>query len=349
VVSLGDSFIAGNGGRWLGNSSTLSGGRNGTDRAWNGSSHDGHVVYGTSYDNSCYRSDVAEIQSVDLPVDRKINLACSATKTENLLSGKAGGEGFKGEPPQGDQLADIARSTRVKMIAVSIGGNDLGFGWIIAKCMSAYMATPASHQINCRDAAQRQADEEMPAMKTRVGMVLDDIHRVMNDADYSPEEYRVVLQSAASPFPRGREIRYPETGFDRAAVGGCPIWNTDADWARDTFAPMFAAALRDVAQTHKADFLDLQDALQGREACSKTTSMVGPEGPSATRSEWVRSAALVQGDVEDTIHPNAYGQRALGQCLTLAYTYGRGEYACTNTVGQGPEGMVVRDLSPGAR
>lgn len=128
IVSLGDSFIAGNGGRWLGNSSTLSGGRNGTDRAWNGYTRDGHVVYGTSYDNRCYRSDVAEIQSVALHIDRKINLACSAAKTENLLSSKGGGSGFKGEPPQGDQLADIAKGARVKMIVVSTGGNDLGFG-----------------------------------------------------------------------------------------------------------------------------------------------------------------------------------------------------------------------------
>ncbi|MFD8396389.1 GDSL-type esterase/lipase family protein [Streptomyces sp. NPDC059680] len=346
IVSLGDSYIAGNGGRWFGNSSTLPGGRNGTDRAWNGSKRDAHLVYGASYDNDCYRSDVAEIQSVTLPVARKINLACSAAKAQNLLSGQGGGKRFKGESPQDDQLADVARTAHVKMIVVSIGGNDLGFGWLIAECMSAFMATPASHPIHCRDAAQRQVNENLPTVKTRVGSVVDDIHRVMTEAGYSRTEYRLVLQSAPAPFPRAREIRYPETGLSRAAVGGCPIWNTDADWARDNLTPEFAEAMREVADNHHADFLDLRDAFQGREACSVSTSMVGPEGPSATRSEWVRSAAIVQGDVEETIHPNAYGQRALGRCLTLTYTHGPGEYACTNTAGRDYEGMTIRGLSP---
>lgn len=349
VVSLGDSYIAGNGGRWFGNSTTLSGSRDGTDRAWNGSSRDGHLVYGTSYDNSCYRSDVAEIQSTALPVDRKINLACSATKAENLMSSRAGGKGFKGEPPQDDQLADVARTAHVRMIAVSIGGNDLGFGYVIAKCMSAFMASPDLLKVHCHDAAQHQVDENMPVVKARVGAVLDDIHRVMKDAGYSPTEYRVILQSPPSPFPRGSEIRYPETGFSRATEGGCPIWNTDADWARDKLTPQFADAMREVARTHRADFLDLQDALQGREACSVSTSMVGPEGPSVTRSEWVRSAAIAQGDVEEIVHPNAYGQQALGRCLALAYMYGPGEYGCTNTPGEGQDGMAIHALSASAR
>jgi len=349
VVALGDSFIAGNGGRWLGNSITRSGNRNGTDRAWTGTKYDAHSVYGSSYDNGCYRSDVAEIQSVEIPVDRKINLACSATETGHLLSSEAGGRAFKGEPPQGDQLAEVARDMHIKMIAVSIGGNDLGFGWIIAACMGAFMATPTSHQINCRSAAQHHADKMLPKMRNAVGTVLDDVHRVMTEAGYSQSDYRVILQSAASPFPRGSEFRYPESGFERATVGGCPLWNADADWARDVFSPKFSAELRKIAHSHNVDFLDLQDAFQGREACSKNATLADREGPSSTRSEWVRSAAVLQGDIEETVHPNAYGQRALGRCLTLAYLRGRGEFACTNTEGLGPEGMVVRRITSSPR
>ncbi|MFE6848965.1 GDSL-type esterase/lipase family protein [Streptomyces sp. NPDC057686] len=344
IVSIGDSFIAGNGGRWFGNSTSVFGGRDGTDRAWSGHAYDGHLVYGASYDSSCYRSDVSEIRSASVGVDKKINLACSAAKVENLLSSAAGGKGFKGELPQNDQLAVVAKKTQVKLVVVSIGGNDLGFGTVIAKCVSAFLGTPHVLPVVCRDSTQSQLDKNFPAVKASVGLVLDDIHRVMKEAGYASGAYRIVLQSNPSPFPRSTENRYPETGYSRLTQGGCPLWNSDSDWVRDRFAPEFSEAMHEVASTHQADFLDLQDAFQGREACSVSTAMVGGEGPSATRSEWVRSAALVQGDVEEDIHPNAYGQQALGRCLGLAYTSGSGDYACTNTAGQDHTGMKIRPL-----
>ncbi|MEY9949241.1 hypothetical protein [Kitasatospora sp. GAS1066B] len=344
IVSLGDSYIAGNGGRWLGNSTSLLSDRNGTDRAWSQSGYDAHRVYGTSYDNNCYRSDVSEIRSTPVVVDQKINLACSATKSVNLLSSASGGQSFRGEAPEDDQLSAIAHRTQVRMIAVSIGGNDLGFGEIIAKCFSAYITSPSFLPLHCRDSAQRQVEENTAMVKTRVGAVLDDIHRVMESAGYAPDSYRIVLQANPSPFPRGSEIRYPEAGSSRMSEGGCPMWNTDADWARDQLAPEFATLMHDTARAHRADFLDMHNALQGREACSLSTSLVGDGGPSATRSEWVRSAALIQGNVEETIHPNAYGQQAMGRCLGLAYTNGPGDYACTNTPGQDMSGMKVQKL-----
>lgn len=49
VVSMGDSYISGEGGRWKGNSLTNSANRTGTDRAWvSGSSYDPAKVYGTT-------------------------------------------------------------------------------------------------------------------------------------------------------------------------------------------------------------------------------------------------------------------------------------------------------------
>ena len=29
-------------------------------------------------------------------------------------------------------------------------------------------------------------------------------------------------------------MRYPETGFTRQTIGGCGIWNSDVNWARNT-------------------------------------------------------------------------------------------------------------------
>ena len=68
IVSLGDSYISGEAGRWQGNSINPAGNRDGTDRAaYNCTvatcSYDSARVYGLTALNGCDRSDVAEIQS----------------------------------------------------------------------------------------------------------------------------------------------------------------------------------------------------------------------------------------------------------------------------------------------
>lgn len=115
IVSLGDSFISGEGGRWQGNvdmpySATDS--MFGTDRATvcgsSGCRKDPeHVYVGNSYrdpttgkENGCHRSDVAEINESRIPVDRKFNLACSGAVTDHLLPAAAGGRRFKGKSPR---------------------------------------------------------------------------------------------------------------------------------------------------------------------------------------------------------------------------------------------------------
>ncbi|MBT2539879.1 hypothetical protein J7E99_03950 [Streptomyces sp. ISL-44] len=137
AVAMGDSFISGEGGRWLGNTDRHDGSRNGTDRAWTGgSTYDPAKVYGaTGAVGGCHRSDVSEVAAAPLPgVDERINLACSGAETGNVLSTAAGGQPYNGEAPQTDRLAALARTKRVKVIALSIGGNDLGFGQIIGDC-----------------------------------------------------------------------------------------------------------------------------------------------------------------------------------------------------------------------
>ncbi|AWZ04788.1 MULTISPECIES: hypothetical protein [unclassified Streptomyces] len=58
AVAMGDSFISGEAGRWLGNTDRYDGSRNGTDRAWTGGSkYDPAKVYGASGAvGGCHRS-----------------------------------------------------------------------------------------------------------------------------------------------------------------------------------------------------------------------------------------------------------------------------------------------------
>ena len=55
------------------------------------------------------------------------------------------------------------------------------------------------------------------------------------------------------------------------------------------------------------------------------------------------ASTIAQGEVQELFHPNAYGQMALGNCLTRLYAAARGNYACTGAAGRDPQQMVLTD------
>ncbi|MFI9331708.1 GDSL-type esterase/lipase family protein [Kitasatospora sp. NPDC052868] len=341
-VSLGDSYISGEAGRWKGNSVATSGSRAGTDRAWTGSAYDPSRVYGGTYTSGCDRSDVAEVRSAPTVAQTQINLACSGAVAANVFRASNGGKSFKGEAPQADQLAAVAAQNNVKLITLSIGGNDLGFADVIQACVTDYLVWYSY----CHDDQQDAVEAKLPGAMAGVGKAIDEIRAVMSTAGYASGDYRIVLQSYPSPIPRSAEMRYPESGWSRADTGGCPFWNDDADWARDTLVPRISGALAGVAASKGVQFLDLGDMLQGREVCSKATRQAGStSAPSATTSEWARfvdaGLSASQGTVQESMHPNYYGQQALGRCLTLLYAKPGGNYSCRNTAGQDANGMYL--------
>ncbi|MFD0573751.1 GDSL-type esterase/lipase family protein [Kitasatospora gansuensis] len=340
-VTLGDSYISGEAGRWKGNSVVTSGSRAGTDRAWNGSSYDPSRAYGTSYANGCDRSDSAEVRSATGIAQTQINLACSGAVSANVFRAANGGQSYKGELPQADQLAAVAAANDVKLITLSIGGNDLGFADVIETCVKDYLIWYSY----CHDDQQEAVDSRMPAAMAGVGKSIDEIRAVMSTA-YSSSAYRIVLQSYPSPIPRGADMRYSESGWSRADTGGCPFWNGDADWARSSLVPQISDELAKVAKAKGVQFLDLRDMLAGREVCSKATKQAtSTTAPSATTSEWARFVdaylSASQGDTRESMHPNYYGQLALGRCLTLLWAKPTGDQSCRNTVYQDATGMYL--------
>ncbi|KOG25155.1 MULTISPECIES: GDSL-type esterase/lipase family protein [Streptomyces] len=339
VVAMGDSYISGEAGRWLGNSLTNSGSRNGTDRAWTGSGYDPSRVYGSTA-GGCHRSDTAEVKSAGPVASSLINLACSGATTKNVIRASQGGQAYKGESPQADQLAAVAAANDVELIALSIGGNDLGFADIIATCAKDYIVWYSY----CHDDQQAEVDAKIDGVMADVATSVDEIRAVMTAAGYAASDYRIVLQSYPSPIPRAADNRYGESGWTRTNTGGCPFWNADSDWARDSLVPQLANRLKGVAAAKGVQFMDLRDALQGREVCAKASKQVSSTVPaSATTSEWARwiDSQSTQGLVQESMHPNAYGQQALGRCLALIHAVPAGNRSCRNTAGSGASGMYL--------
>ena len=346
AVSLGDSYISGEAGRWQGNSIDPAGSRDGTDRAFTGTGYDLSRVYIPPSDtNGCHRSDVAEIRSSTLPVDQRDNIACSGAVTQNIFRSSSGGVGQNGELPQADQLAALARTSRVKLVVLSIGGNDLGFSSIVSACLQAYETFGPP----CQGSQQPLIDAKFPTAMANVGKAIDEIRATLQSDGYSRSDYRFILQSYPSAIPRGSEICVPEIDHNaRTNIDGCPVYNSDATWARDSVVNQIATGLKAVAASRGVQFLDLRDLLQGREMCSVSTRLADPlHPPSPTTSDWARflnlSAVETQGQLQETFHPNAYAQQAFGRCLSLIYAQ-RSNAACDNTPGTGPSGVVLKPV-----
>lgn len=344
IVSLGDSFISGEAGRWAGNSDSSWRSRRGTDRAyrrsgWFGWYYDKEVVYPGTVQNECHRSDVAPILSNTISVQNKINLACSGAETSAIVD-----QWYKGEAPQSQQLVPVAQANDVEMVVLSIGGNDLGFTDIIVACTLQFSTSPSANPNFCNDDQQPLVDQRMPVAMAGVDASIAAIRGSMNAAGYVDADYRLVVVSYPSPIPRGAEIRYSESGWSRLTDGGCPFWNADATWARDILVPQIADNLRAVAGNNGAEFLDFRDAFQGNENCSNQAQRAGWNGPNAATAEWTRwvGSGLLQGDLEESVHPNAYGQQAMGTCLSLLWVQAPGgQFRCFNTANQGPNAMVL--------
>ncbi|MFD5398702.1 hypothetical protein ACFWJW_31385 [Streptomyces sp. NPDC127097] len=375
VVSLGDSFISGEGGRWQGNvdlpySETDS--LFGTDRATvcgpSGCRKDPNRVYvdnsylnpETGKENGCHRSDVAEIIESHIPVQRKFNLACSGAVTDNLLPAAAGGRRFKGEPPQADQLKTLANTHDIKLIQVSIGGNDLGFSHIIESCIRGFLYGPFGQYCwkNFDWEVKEKLRREVPA---KVKNVIDQIRRVMRDTGHPDSSYALALQSYPSPVPLSAAYRYAQGvsfSSQRYSPGGCPFYDQDTNWARLDLVTGIADMLEGVAAEKNIHYLDLQWSFNGHEVCARGVRQARSgdtlSSPIPTRdAEWMRylshGAAHSQGQVEESFHPNSYGQKVLGECLRefydLARSAGRSEYTCLPRQGQGAEGMRLKPLS----
>lgn len=332
AVSLGDSFISGEAGRWRGNvgsSSNASLVDLGASAYWDTPTGESEV--------GCHRSTSAEVHMRGMV---GINLACSGAITTSKVSsdgtykpGIDDGMVVNGTKRYGQLtlLDAVARRANVKLVVLSIGGNDLGFTDVMTACVIAF-AKPWPFSSNCKDDPAVQApfsDAGLATVGQKVQGAIQRIHITMAAAGYKPEQWKLIVQSY--PMPISTEARYPETYWGRFVNGGCPFYDADVAWIGGRM-PAFAGALRDAAARasaatgHAIQFMDLTTAFQGRTLCSKYAGFVDelPEGAARTDSaERVQMMRFFSPWVkEEAVHPNALGQRALSVCLEQAWNGG---------------------------
>jgi hypothetical protein len=340
VVSLGDSYISGEAGRWAGSTRQLP--ITAIDRL-NPEAYFDNVGNTAEQIPLCHRSKSAEIYIGANGGPAGYNLACSGAKT--VTTGTAAGETFKpgvdlyaepnGRRGQALMLLDFLRSKppgAVRMVVISVGGNDFNFGTIISNCVWNYIngLGPCNGQ-----AAQTQnfTPEAVATRRTAIKRAIEDVHWAMGQDGYVDGTYKLVVQDYPSPMPIGGSIRYQNPESDRGL--SCPFYNADAEWANNT---AFATINRTIWEAvNELTFpgtlkLELSPTFVGRRLCEQGVGLLEEVGltswmqPGAVdRTEWVnRVFRTNNGEFmqQESLHPNYWGQKALRACLRLVWNNG---------------------------
>lgn len=355
IVSLGDSYISGEAGRWAGNSNNNS---SSVDAGGPGAYLDNG---GTSETISgCHRSTSAEIHigtSASNGVVRSLNLACSGARTSTTVSSdgtyKPGIDFYNsgGRKGQALLLQEFASTNNVRMVVLSIGGNDFGFASIVQQCVTNFLTSFSFLPNYCYDdasVASRFSRTNVTTQTNNIKAAIDRVKQAMANAGYGTSQYTIVVQTYPSPLPNGSGFRYSQSGFTRQSTGGCGFWNRDADWANSTALVQINGAVTNAAKAANTArnvlVMNLASAFNGRRLCETGVNLMENTGlgswtaaTAANVTEWIaqiRTLSTISGpySVQESLHPNWWGQLATRNCVRQAWNNGspRGG-TCTRT------------------
>ena len=342
VVSVGDSYISGEAGRWAGssNSNSTAADALGGTAYFDNASNTAEVI------NRCHRSKSAETY-IGGGVNG-MNLACSGAKTATYTDSngyfKPGldfSDNGAGQLGQAKMLQQFATTHNVKMVTASIGGNDFNFASIVQSCVTDFLTSPSWAPDYCRDDNSVVANftsANIAAVKTRIANSFLDIRTAMRNAGYADSAWTLMVQNYPSPLPNGSGFRYSQSGFTRQNTGGCGFWNNDADWANGTALPTINNAVTGaITQSGitNAKTLNITSAFDGRRLCETGVGLYEEVGlanwtaPTAVdKTEWINQIRTVTTGgsspyyIQESLHPNYWGQLAVRSCVRQAYNAG---------------------------
>jgi hypothetical protein len=339
TASLGDSYISGEAGRWAGNTNGSSSKTDalGSSAYYDNSTKSGELIQG------CHRSKSAEVY-VGAGVSGE-NLACSGAKTSSFTSEglfKPGLDFYNsgGHEGQALMLQHFAATHNVKLVAVSIGGNNFNFASIVQTCVEDFLLTPEWWPAYCShesSVTNNFSSSNVSTQKTAIKNAILNVGQAMTNAGYSSSQYTIVVQDYPSPIPSASGFRYSQSGYTRQSTGGCGFWNEDANYANSTMLPTIDGTVLGAATATglaNVKTMDLAAAFNGRRLCEKGVGLLEEEGLSSwtnaeavNKTEWINQIRTVSAlfppyEIQEDLHPNYWAQLALRNCLTQAYNAG---------------------------
>jgi hypothetical protein len=343
VVSVGDSYISGQGGRWAGNAlNSMSAGRTDVGKDVYHDAGSAEAIDG------CHRAKYSEIHIDQAGAEVvSVNLSCGGAETATRMKDgkfKPGldfwqdeNAGWRGQALELYRLAS-ANPGRVRMVAVSIGGNDFQFEDVVRTCVMQFLTPRGTPCVKLDRVTSLFAPPNVERQLTSITGALRNVNDAMTEAGYSSGQWSLVVQDYPSPIPSsGEQVRYGEV-YNRQFTGGCGMFNLDMKYANELALTTINTTVRRAlaaANLPNGHFLDLSNAYIGNRLCEKGVDLVGLTKPvkrwtdanALAGSEWVtaiRVESMVIGpyDIGESLHPNYWGGLANQACLKLVYNGG---------------------------
>jgi hypothetical protein len=350
TVSLGDSFISGEAGRWAGNT--------------NESSSKIDALGASAYDDNgsseaiegCHRSKSAEVY-IGGGVDGE-NLACSGAKTSSFTTEglfKPGLDFYNsgGHEGQALMLQHFAAAHNVKLVAISIGGNNFNFAGIVQTCIEDFLESTIFYDFYCSEESSvtnNFSASNVSKVKGEIETAIENVATAMSNAGYAASQYTILVQDYPSPIPNGSEFRYTQSGYSRQTTGGCGFWNKDANYANATMLPTIDSTVLGAATAtglSNVKTMELSSAFNSHRLCDKGVGLLEEEGlanwkaaEAVNKSEWFNQVRTITAlfppyELQEDIHPNYWAQLGLRNCLTQAYNGGAPKGGTCTTSGAG--------------
>ena len=340
VVTVGDSYISGEAGRWAGNTNNSSS----IIDALGSTAYFDNAANTAEQINRCHRSKSAEAYIGTL---NGLNLACSGAKTATYTDSsgyfKPGLDFYDngaGRQGQAKMLQTFAASNNVKMVVVSIGGNDFNFASVVQRCVQNFLLSPSWLKDYCYDDNSVKSNftaANVATQRAKIATAMRNIRTAMRSAGYADNAWTLLVQNYPSPVPDGAGFRYSQSGYTRQSIGGCGFWNSDANWANATALPTINGAVfggaTDSGLTNVRQ-LNIASAFNGRRLCENTVGLYEERGLTSwtqagavDQTEWVNqirtiSTATTNYYIQESLHPNYWGQLAVRSCVRQAWNAG---------------------------
>ena len=215
VVTLGDSAISGEAGRWAGNTNMA---------AWR-STRSAERLRRRGQRRGDPRLPPlqgragAHRQRREEPQPRVLGAKTSTGGTASGENFKPGIDFYTGPKGVGQALAlqEYARTNNVKAVVVMIGANNYGFAAIVERCVTNWVTSPSWWKNYCSDDSDmtsRFTSTRIAAETANVRAALQRVSQAMGNAGYDASQYTILAQTYWSPIPRGPQNPLPRERLD---------------------------------------------------------------------------------------------------------------------------------------
>ena len=255
---------------------------------------DGYVALGDSYtsgpgiprqvDTGCARSDhnYPSLVAAERAVTSFTDVSCSGATTAQMWQAQGGNK---------PQLDALGRNT--DLVTVQIGGNDVGFGSIIATCARLGVQDPAGNP--CERSYRATGYDQLALAVARTAPEVD---RVLRAVHARAPHARVVVVGYPDLLPDDGTGCFPQVPFARG----------DFPYLRDT-EKRLNLMLRVVAALNRADYADTYGPTAGHDMCK------------APADRWIEP--LQPAAPAAPAHPNAKGEEAMARAVLSRLDQGR--------------------------